>query len=47
METKQFTNPDRNRYYGLRQGDVVIPQYQKERICEVEPSQKKKATLGA
>lgn len=25
METKQFTNPDRNRYYGLRQGDVVIP----------------------
>ena len=36
METKQFTNPDRNRYYGLRQGDVVIPQYQKEKICEVE-----------
>lgn len=36
METKQFTNPDRNRYYGLRQGDVVIPLFQKERICEVE-----------
>lgn len=34
--TKQFTTPDRDRYYGLRQGDVVTLKFQEDMICRVE-----------